>query len=66
MQRGILPKDATLPGVEKMDYDEEKIKEQAKRRVDKKAQSYSNPLVLSLFYEFRKTIHRSKTMPKKI
>jgi RNase H-fold protein (predicted Holliday junction resolvase) len=46
MQRGILPKDATLPGVNKMEYDEEKIKQQAKLRIDKKAQSYSNPLVI--------------------
>ena len=46
MQRGILPKGAQLPGIEvNSKFDEEMIKENAKIRVDKKGQSYSNPLV---------------------
>jgi hypothetical protein len=45
MQRGILPKDATLPGLDNMAFDEEKIKEQAKLKIDKKAQNYTNPIV---------------------
>jgi hypothetical protein len=46
MQSGILPKGAQLPGLDKVDFDEEKIKQQAKLKIDKKAQNFSNPLVI--------------------
>ena len=46
MQRGILPKGAQLPGIEvNSKFDEELIKENAKLKVDKKGQSYSQPVV---------------------
>lgn len=51
MQRGILPKDATLPGLEKMTFDQEKVKQQAKLKVDKKTQNYSNPLVNKFLFQ---------------
>lgn len=46
MQRGILPKGADLPSLDlNAKFDEEKIKENAKLKVDRKGQSYSQPLV---------------------
>jgi hypothetical protein len=45
MQRGILPKDAQLPGLDNnVVFDEEKIKIQAKIKMDNKQQSFTNPL----------------------
>ncbi len=44
---GILPKGAQLPGLDDIKFDEAKIKEQAKIKIDKKAQSFSNPIVIS-------------------
>lgn len=46
MKTGILPKGAQLPGLEDVKFDEEKIKEQAKLKMDKKAMSYTNPIVI--------------------
>jgi len=47
MQRGILPKGATLPGLNvDTKFDEELIKKNAKIKADKKGQSYTNPLVI--------------------
>lgn len=59
MQSGILPKGAQLPGVEKMEFDEEKIKQQAKLKIDKKAQTFTNPIVL-LFIILEKLKGRSQ------
>ncbi len=52
---GILPKGAQLPGLDSIKFDEEKIKEQARLKIDKKAQSFTNPMVNILNY-FRKRI----------
>lgn len=49
MQRGILPKGAELPALElNTKFDEQLIKDNAKLKADKKGQSYSNPVVLSI------------------
>ncbi len=48
MQQGILPKGAQLPGLNDIEFDQEKIKQQAKMKIDKKAMSYTNPLVIFL------------------
>ena len=61
MQRGGLPKGAELPEVKDFKYDEEQVKENAKLRVDKKGQSYTQPLVISiLFRKKRRTKLRSR------
>ena len=55
LQSGGLPKQ--LPGIEeqKVNFDEEKIKNNAKNRVEKKYKNYSNPVV-------RIHLYRKKTM----
>jgi hypothetical protein len=46
MQRGILPKAADLPSIDmNTKFNEDLIKENAKMKVDKKGQSYSQPIV---------------------
>lgn len=59
MKTGILPKGAQLPGVQDIKFDEEKIKEQAKLKMDKKAMSYTNPIVI-----FNLNIEKSKRRHK--
>lgn len=47
MQRGILPKGADLPALDlNTKFDEEKIKQNAKLKIDKKGQTYSQPVVI--------------------
>ena len=47
MQRGILPKGADLPALDlNTKFDEEKIKQNAKLKIDKKGQTYSQPIVI--------------------
>ncbi len=49
MKTGILPKGAQLPGLDDVKFDEEKIKQQAKLKMDKKAMTYTNPIVILYF-----------------
>lgn len=56
MQRGILPKGATLPGIDvDTKFDEELIKQNAKLKVEKKGQTFSHSVV-GVFLSRKRTI----------